>query len=423
MRYGPFILALFAVSGLRAGFASATPPGPADPPAAEPEEPAVLGAPPAFDLSGELAEQIRVEAGDRLHRAPAARSPVLTSFTAATELPVLERRGDWARVRYASWKGWVRLGGTAAVDEAGLGEDFPATWATFTGPDPEHLERARALLAHERRLSLGPYELLTDVTDDPLLGELAGVAARLPEAFQRRYGLAAAAGAGETVVLYASDAAYRAYAGNEEGLAELESSGHAFGGLAVLAAGDRRRDEVRSLLVHELTHLLSYRALGPRLPSWLAEGLAEDLAYCRARRTGELELGSLDVWRSIRSETAVDARGRLQSVVVRTRGGPELALEELRGRWEKADRPSFATLLEMPYQDFTVPEGRPIHYPMSAFLVRYLLASEELADRFRGFLAALARGDEGDGEALLSHLGVGWEDLETGFSEWLFGIP
>lgn len=423
MRYGPrcrllAILALLVLAGIDLRAAAAPQEG-----AAGPEEPAVLGAPTAFDLSGELTDQVRVAAGDRLHAAPAARAPVLARFAAAVDLPVLERRGAWVQVRYGSWRGWVRAGRSG--DEEGHDETEEAAppttpWTAPAGADPAHVERARALLKAERRLSWGPYDLYTDVAREALLAVLGAVAVRLPEAFARRYALAATGVAREAVVLYARDAAYRDYAAGHEDLAELDSSGHAVGGLAVLAVGERHRDEVRGLLVHELTHLLTYRILGPRLPPWLAEGLAEDLAYCRVAASGELELATLDAWRAMRAQTVVSVRGRPESTVVRSRGGPELALAELRERWRQPDRPALELLLGLPHLDFMDPDRRPIHYPMSAFLVRYLLASEDRAERFRAFLAAVARGEEGGGGELLAHLGSSWEELEAGLGEWLF---
>lgn len=408
----PVVLALLALP----------PAAPQEPEEQRPDEPVVLGAPPAFDLSGELSDQVRVAAGDALHSAPAARAPVLTRFSAPVELPVLERRGAWSQVRYGSWKGWVRVGDAEDDSLAEGAAPAPAVpWTAPAAPDPAHLERARALLEGGRELSWGPYVLHTDVPNDALLAALAGVAAHVPEAFARRYGLAAPeTGVRSVVVLYDRDDAYRRYAAGEDDLAELDSSGHAVGGLAVLAVGERRRDEVRSLLVHELTHLQTYRALGPRLPPWLAEGLAEDLAYCRVAASGELELATLDAWQSLRARAILVPWDRLGSAVIKTRGGPAVALEELRERWREPERPPLERLLDLPHLEFMAPDRRPIHYPMSAFLVRYLLASEDRAERFRAFLAAVARGEEAGGGELLARLAVGWGDLEAGLAEWLF---
>ena len=411
MRYGlSFILAGLLLVELRISVAQESAPQ-------EPaEERQILGAPTAFDFSGEEEEKIWVEEDTRLHRQPAERSPVLTRLAAAAELPVLERRQGWVRVRYGSWQGWTRPEGTAV----GLPEieDEP-WWQPRSGPDPERLERALTILAEDTSpAELGPYTLYTDLKDTKLLARLAALAAQLPELFRQRFGLIAVPGENESVVLYRSEASYQAYI-KEQDPSAAGSLGHAVGELAVLSAGNRRRDEVSSLLVHELTHLLTYRALGPELPPWLVEGIAEDLAYCRVGSSGELLLGSLDGWRSTASVPVRGPDGQTQFMITTTRGGPSAALEELRMRWRDGELPPLAEFVDLPREEFLDLERRRIHYSMSAFLVRYLLDTEMFNAGFRVYLGRVAAGDRGDGAQLLDELGTDWDAVQSGFTDWL----
>ncbi len=394
-----------------------------EPPAEGAEDSPILGAPPAFDLSGERHDMAWVEAEARLHQEPAVRSPTLVRVAVGAEFPVLERRGPWVRLRYGSWTGWVLLEGEDSADPfegQGLGEEAPVGWAAPFEPDPEHLRQARGFLAGERVTSLGAYRLYTDLTDEDLLSDLSRVASQLPELFEERFGLAAKPGENETVVLYAAEETYRAYAESRQERSVLDSSGHAVGGLAVLSAGARQGGEVRSLLVHEITHLLTFRALGQGLPYWLTEGLAEDLAYCRvSKKSGELLLATLDGWRASRTVQVRDRRGRVHLGFQAMRGGPRLSLELLREQWGESGRPSLEVLLDLPAGAFIDAGERSIHYSMSSFLVRYLLASDDFAPGFRAFLAAVARGGHAAPDVLLARLATDWRSLETGFGKWL----
>lgn len=392
--------------------------------AAPPDE--IHGAPPAFDLSADREEAIRIEADAPLHRQPALRSPVLTRLAAAADLPLLERRGPWVRVRYGSWLGWVHLEGQADDLQVPMESETPAEpwWQPRSGPDPERLERALGLLEGGRVGSLGPYVFHTDVDNEAWLGKLAVLAEQLPEIFRERYGLEAEPGENETVVLYKREESYRAYVEGDGDPVAADSLGHAVGGLAVLSAGRRKRDEVASLLTHELTHLMTYRALGPDLPPWLAEGLAEDLAYCRTASSGRLIPDTLDGWRSTVSEPVRTPGGGTGFIRITTRGGPEASLEEVRMHWRESALPPFAVLIELSRLDFMAADFRRLHYSTSAFLIRFLLDSDDTAAGFRAYLRTVARGDRGGAAELASHLGKDWPELESGFGDWLMsGAP
>ena len=171
--------------------------------------------------------------------------------------------------------------------------------------------------------------------------------------------------------------------------------------------------------MHELVHVITHYALGPQLPPWLMEGLAEDLAYSRVDSQGELLLGSLDAWRSSRLLEISSGPRRRTLTSVYSAGGPALNLDALLERWSQPVRPSVRALVGMPWAEFMEAEARLVHYTMSAFWVRYLLADTELAAPFRTWLAGLARGEEADAETLTGYLGRGWDELEAGFERWI----
>lgn len=73
--------------------------------------------------------------------------------------------------------------------------------------DGARFERAASLLQPAgREGTLGPWRLLTDVADRPLLAYLDRVAARLPESYRARFGVDAEPRPAEALVLFARDA-------------------------------------------------------------------------------------------------------------------------------------------------------------------------------------------------------------------------
>ncbi len=220
---------LGGLDGLDVAQASQAPPAAEEPPPDEP--PTVLGAPSAFDQGATAERRMKVAAGTRVRERPDPESGALAIVDAATELPVVERRGDWAQVRYGGFKGWVWAGegpppaeaaesasdesseaaaapstasgaaaapptaadgsGRTAPAEEGAG-DFrpPAPGARSYAPDPQAVRRARVLLGDgARELDAGPWRLLTDVGDERLLASLDRLATELPAAYEDLYGL------------------------------------------------------------------------------------------------------------------------------------------------------------------------------------------------------------------------------------------
>lgn len=396
----------------------------------------ILGAPSAFgDALGE--ERVPVPAGSALRELPDLRAAVLATVDAASELPLLERRGGWARVRYGALKGWVLVG-----DEEGDGasEDLLTGAAALPGreADPELLRRALSHLApsggpHGRNAArLGPFPLYTDVADPALVGFLDRVVEDLLRVYRDRFGLDPGLGPGnraaagstpptESIVLFSREAEYRAFTEGDVAPAGLEEGGFAGFGLAGLYAGSRSREETASLLVHEVTHLFNARALGPRTPPWLEEGLANDLSYARIDPSGRLHPGDVGGSRREQRRQVRDGRGRGGWEVTVTTEGALAALGRLAEALDRGRLPSLATLTTLGWRELVEPGTRQVAYAESAFFIRYLLQDGELAEGFRAYLGSVAGGGAGEGSDLLRHLGAGddWEGLERGFRRWL----
>ena len=177
---------------------------------------------------------------------------------------------------------------------------------------------------------------------------------------------------------------------------------------AALASGGRILEQVQAALVHELVHLLNRRFLGPALPSWLDEGLAEELSMSQIAADGTLAPASLGRWESGTERT-------------RLMGGGQVELDGLRARMRRGDLPTLETLVRLDLAGFQAEESYQIHYALSAFWVRYLLSAKSPAGGggFRSFLAAVAEGQLLEERLLLASLGTGWPELEIGFRRWL----
>jgi hypothetical protein len=338
-----------------------------------------------------------LQAGTRLHAQPDRTSEVWLTLDTFASLPVLERRTDsWIRVRVGTRQGWAVLDESSRLDRPPLG-NAPAPVKALPGrpPDPLRLERAlQAMHPFETgssKRTLGPYPLYTDLRDtEPrdraLLRRLDEAASRVEEAYRRRYGLDPVGESAAAVVLFRALEDYRRYQAHEASIASLPSHGHAGHGLAVLYRGDRSDAEVTATLLHELTHLLNRRGIGPALPAWLDEGLAEDLA----------EVG-----------LQAEPRTVLASATARHSNRPSShpALQELL----RTDRDSLSSQAEL--QRF---------YELSQAWIGYLLdADPAQAARLRTYLAAVAAGTPATPEELQRHLRRSWEELEQDFRAWL----
>lgn len=275
-------------------------------------------------------------------------------------------------------------------------------------PDPGRLARARRLLGADAVAgSLGPYVLYTDLRDAERLAWLGRVAGRFEEAYRARTGRMPIGVPAEVVVLFAEEVDYQSFQREERQLAPLASRGHSGYGIVALWGGGRSRLDLAATLVHELAHLVNRRSLGPLLPSWLDEGLADELAMCEIDEEGRILPGTL-------AGVRVKA-GRFYRVF-----GARASLLALVQEIEQGRLPPLPRLHNLAWEEFMGSEGG-LHYIHAAFWIRYLWDGDggAHAPAFRAFLGSVADGKPATGEALRAHLGHSWEELEGGFRAWV----
>lgn len=348
-------------------------------------------------------------AGAEVHEAPDASSPVLLRLDNPARFALFEQRGDWARIRVGSRPAWIRVGTETVSPDPPLGRaPVPVLPVPGRPPDPVRLAQARSLLEPPKAEGrLGPYRLTTDVRDEALLAFLDKVARHHGEAHRQRYGLSAVGEPAAVIVLFARRDDYRRFQQAEAGLEELRAAGHSGSGIIALAAEGTPRELVAAILVHELTHVVNRRSIGPALPPWLEEGLAEDLGGSRLDADGRLLPGSVQ-----ESRTVDGARIEL--------AGFGASLELLRSALEEGRLIRLPRLVETDWEGFVASGRLALHYAESGMLIRFLLAPETgYRGRFRAFLLSVSRGGSATPEALREHLGSTWSDLDERFRGWL----
>jgi hypothetical protein len=392
---------------------------PPEPPPAE--SPPATGSEPTVEWilpdAGDLQARpfVWVRPGDRLHEAPDATSRVVQVITSIRNLYLLDRRGDWYRVRLARpdappIQAWVLLENYSEPSPEVLRQPDPVLPLPATPPRVERVEAARRGMGEGgRQLECGAYPLYTDVE----LGELVDLCARvttdLEEVYRRRYGLKPVSPPAEAIFLFREEGAYRRFVELQRVPVDSRRA-HAFPaeGYVALYLGDQSPVEVLSVLVHELTHLLNRRSLGPALPPWLAEGLADDLGESKIGEEGSLEPGRLGG-----EQTVAGAKT--------TRSGAVAAAIDLQRALEKDSLPGLEALLEFDRQRFRQPDRVQLHYALSSFWVRYLLSDFEagLSAGFREFLRRVAAGEPITAQLLGESLDRDLASLEGGFRAWL----
>ncbi len=294
----------------------------------------------------------------------------------------LERRGDWFRVRYGTrlsgfHKGWVYLPDYRDPTPEELTAPAPVL---PLAPVPIAPEARAAAVRHLAETATedrcGPFALLTDVRDPEPLAVCRRVGSGVEAAHRRRYGLELVGEAAETILLFAREDSFRGF---REEAAEGwpgEAFASAAQGFVAVPVGGRPPAAVESSLIHELTHLLNRRSLGPALPPWLDQGMARDL----------------------------------ETVGV---GGAARALPVPVGRVE-----SLADLFDLDPEVFQARARR--NYRAAGRWIGYLVDGPDpaLADGMKAFLGAVAAGEPIRAELLLAHLGRDWSELEAGFRAW-----
>jgi hypothetical protein len=362
----------------------------------------------------EATETVELPAGAALRLLASGAAPVVAVLEKAVEAEVLDRHGDWVRVRGTESTGWVDL--SAAPGPTGP----PAT----AGDAAADLGRARELLGDGARLvALPGFDMLTDVDDPPLLEPLERLAREVLAEYPRRYGLSLPAGAAAeppaaggpaarpaaplgTLVLFTDGADFDAFTAATGG-AGGAFTGRTAGSVAALTAAGRGRRELYRLIVHELAHLLNRAAFRAPPPVWLEEGLAGDLELVPVGDDG----GLLDV--------------PLGGEALRLAGGgraygPLIAVDRLRLEAERGRLETPADLAGLDRAAWDASPRRAEIYALAALWVRFLVAGEGAggearAAAFRGALAAAARGD-GDGVPTLGAA------TERDFRLWLLEL-
>jgi len=371
------------------------------------EEPEIIVLSPGF-LHG-AREMVWLVPGMVLRSEPGDSAPVLLEPGGVTNVPVVERRGDWVQVVYRRRAGWVKSPQEWVPPLPA--EPLPVHPVPALAPDPARLALAREILhltAEEPSGRLGPYPLYTDHPGVELYAFLDRVAAETEAAYVERYGRTPLGEAAEAIVLFTRQEDYRSFQASEARIAGIASAGHAAGGILALYAEGEHRLDLASTLVHEIVHLLNRRALGPALPPWLDEGLAGDLGAATFTPEGKLltrELGG----RIELSPGRIDYHGS------------HAALRRLHQALDRGDAPTLEEMVDLSWEDFVHPSLAELNYAESAFFLRYLIAGEggAMAPGFRAFLAAVSEGEPPTGEALRTHLDRPWSRIEPSFQAWV----
>lgn len=348
--------------------------------------------------------------GTIMRHQPDETSPKILQFDAIANVTWLEKKRDWYRVWRRNQEGWVYLEGYDDEEPPYGSEPEPPRPLPSQEPEKEDLRVARGYLgAPERLLAVGPYQLYTDSRDDGLLAHLDRLASRLEDGYVKRLGRNPVdASPKEIVVLYQDEKSYRQLQNRSARLVGLIAGGHTRSGLAVLYVGPRSQWEVGSTLIHELVHTLNRRALGPALPSWLDEGLADDLALAAVAETGDIHLGSLGGER-LRVEGEITMRGGVAS------------LWGLRDAAREGRLPHVRELLLLDWEKFVRADRARSHYAAAAFWVRFLLDGDDgrLAEPFRLYLHDVSQGEPATPEALRRRLDLPWSVLDARYQLWI----
>ena len=245
--------------------------------------------------------------------------------------------------------------------------------------------------ASGRRARCGPYPLWTDVGSPGTLALCERIVAQLDGVYQARFGAAPRGEPSEGIFLFSDVSSYRRFAA-AAGRVRTGYAGYAStadGYVALYAT--RSTDELASTLGHELTHLVHRRALGPDLPPWLSEGLAEAIGDS-ATPSG---IGSLE-----------------------ERAGSSTETERLRGAYGRSQVGDLQRLVALSRAEFD--RGQvSFDYEQSASLARFLLRHPIRGGRFRSYLKRLAAREPYDPEALAETLGASWPAIESELVAWL----
>lgn len=383
-----------------------------DEPRAEAE---ALGLPPWEGTPG----YVWVRDGMALRTEPSSDAREILRYEAITNVARLERRGDWFRVWRRGIEGWVHMPGYEEEPETPPWGEEPEAPGPLppAPPSSEDLERALALMdGQPMEVRLGPYRAFVDFDDAKLFELLSSVAMQVEPLWTRRHGLKPLGTPESVVVLYQNPTNYRMLERATDHLRGLHAEGFAGFGLIATYVGARGDEEVATTLVHEICHRIHRRALGPALPPWLEEGLADDIALSR------LDGDRLDPTgysgRRI-SERADDGGTRIRF----TQG--LAALWNLKEAILRGQMPLLTRLTDLDRDAFLDPSAgmgqRRLRYDAMALWVRYLVSADEGRHRqgWQRFLRGIADGGPVTVDALLESVGIPADDLEADYRTWV----
>jgi hypothetical protein len=311
--------------------------------------------------------------------------------------------------------------GEAAGGDAGEAIAETAAPGLVPAAVPAAAERPSGLAAAFATVPFGPFVLYTDLREQATVTTLQRVATALPAAWSERFGLPLPDPLAGTLVVFAREDDFRAFAAASGDAIDRGVRGSTRGGRVALAAAGQPPDELAALFVHELAHLLAARAFGRELPPWLEEGLAEELALARLTRSGKLLPGTLRGRVRARTLDAIPQRPTFGNRFEVSADGAYGALSALLTAQRRGTAPALPALLALPQAEFARFEGRRERYTASAFFVRFLLDGRAQRARapFQAFLAAVAGGGPADAGALVAALGEPLPLLERDFTAWL----
>jgi hypothetical protein len=330
-------------------------------------------------------------------------------------LSILRREADWYRVIQPladepAILGWVILEGYQ--EPQATRPSIPELVLPLAAKPiaPESLSSATRLMSDSsREIDCGPYRLFTDVVTSTWIALCSDLVEDLERVYRTRYGLTPVSPAAETILLFATGEDYLDFRDEEEISSEAHIA-HTFPsrGYVALYEVDRSAPQLLSSLVHELTHLLNHRSVGPALPAWLAEGMADDLAESSIDPTGQLSPGLLG------------GESRQVDGLTLNSGGTG-SLLRLQTLDQLGKLPDLQELIQLENEEFYQPERVQLHYALSSFWIRYLRRDpeDELAKGFRSYLDDISNGTQITEVLLAEHLGDDLENLEAGFRQWL----
>lgn len=226
-----------------------------------------------------------VGVGAKLLEDPRPGAALVMETRKLRDYRVVERRGSWARLVLSviddeEITAWVDLAAERDMSQPPLGNE----------PDPPKPQKAAPATAEQiaavmetleqpmEQFEVGGYTVLMGFRDLEVRAAVTVELRRMEALYRQRYRLEPLGEAAETVVIFDLEDSYRAFQRTAPRLAGLRSAGHSSRGLVALFRGERAMLDVAETLRHEVTHLLNSRAVGPALPPWLEEGLADELS-------------------------------------------------------------------------------------------------------------------------------------------------